>query len=395
VERGSLISKKIMSRGEVLLKTLVFCTSYAETESSWEDRQAIWLKAMQRSSLHFDQLLIVDDGSAVLPQWSGLTVVHEADAPAPEKVQTTDPLLLYAHTERLGRQSVFQFPGWYRSFAFGVLYGAAHGFDKIIHLESDAFLISERIQRHFNEFTTGWFSVWSEAYIFPEIAIQAAAGSAIAEMADFVRKPYSQLSGQIHEFLFPFTHLERTFVGNRYGEMIGHVPRQADYSAQTRVGQPDAFYWWIPQTASPAIHRREVVRLRAPFPADILEGSWSAPEADMSWMLDLDSSLFLPPVAKPVEHDMELNLLPCLYQERKQQRLHVLINDRLVNSVTLYRGAKILCHIPPGTLITERLNHVRFLHPDAFRPNEVGPHPEQRRLSIALKECVLFERLDR
>ena len=374
------------------MKTLVFCTSYATSEQIWEHRQAVWIRALQRSGLHFDQMLIVDDGSTLLPQWPDVEIVREADAPHPEDVQSDAAILLYTHEVRLGRESVFQFPGWYRSFAFGVLYGAAHGFEKIIHLESDAFLISDRIQRHFNEFTSGWFAVWCEAYLFPEIAIQAAAGDEIAAMAAFVRKPYSQLAGQIHEFLIPFTHIERFFVGNRYGEMIGHVPRHADYSTQTHAGQPDSFYWWIPPTDDSASDRRGGTSLQAPFAVDILEGSWSGPEAGMNWMLEFDSSLLMPPVDERTEHDLELDVLPCLFQDRQQQRLYVLVNDQLVNAVTLHRTTTILCHIPAGVLRTDRPNHIRFLHPDAFAPNMVGPHPEHRRLSIALARCALYER---
>ena len=374
------------------MKTLVFCTSYAASELDWNNRQGVWIKALQCSALHFDQLLIVDDGSSVLPKWAHVEIVRETDAPRSEDVVSDAPIVLYTHENRLGRQSVFQFPGWYRSFAFGVLYGAAHGFEKIIHLESDAFLISDRIQRHFNQFTSGWFAVWCEAYLFPEIAIQAAAGNEIAAMAAFVREPYSQLAGQIHEYLIPFTHIERAFIGNRYGEMIGHVPRQADYSTQTHSGQPDAFYWWISSADGRDSDRRMVTRLRAPFAADLLEGSWSGPEAGMNWMLDFDSSLFLPPIEESTEHDLELDLLPCLFQDRKQQRLYVLVNGLLVNAVSLYRSTTILSHVPAGVLRRDRLNHIRFFHPDAFAPNEVGSHPEHRRLSIALAGCALFQR---
>ena len=374
------------------MKTLVFCTSYASNAESWDNRQAIWLRALQRSTLHFEQLLIVDDGSTTLPNWTDIEIVREADAPRPEDVQSSAPILLYAHTERLGRQSVFQFPGWYRSFAFGVLYGEAHGFEKIIHLESDAFLVSDRIQRHFNEFTSGWFSVWCEAYQFPEIAIQAAAGDEVAAMAAFVREPYSRLAGQIHEYLLPFTHIERDFVGNRYGEMIGHIPRHADYSAQTHSGQPDSFYWWIPSIGDGAPNRRLVTDLRAPFAVDILEGSWSAAEVGLNWMLDFDSSLFLPPVDEAAEHDLELDVFPCIYMERKQQRLYVLVNGHLANAVSLYRTMTILCHVPAGVMRTDLSNQIRFLHPDSFAPNEIGSHPEHRRLSIALMGCALYRR---
>lgn len=373
------------------MKTLVFCTSYHTSAKGWDDRQGIWIKALQRSSLHFDQLLIVDDASPVLPNWPNLQTITEKQQPHLEAIQSDAPIILYTHTERLGRASVFEFPGWYRSFAFGVLYGAAHGFEKIIHLESDAFLISDRIQSHFNVFTTGWFACWCEAYHFPEIAIQAAAGDEIANMVAFVREPYAQMEGQIHEFVFPFTHIERHFVGNRYGEMIGHVPRHADYSAQTHNGQPDAFYWWIRERKA-AYESIIIERVRAPFAADVLEGSWSGPEASYIWMIDLDSLLYIAPAASEINYELMLDLIPCLYQDRKQQRLFVLVNNTLVNAVSLHRTTTIICYVSKGILSSDCPNQLRFIHPDAFVPSEVGPHSEKRKLSIALAGYELRSR---
>ena len=49
------------------MRTLAFCTSYAESKSAWTERWGRWMRAMTCSGLQFDQLLIVDDGSPVLP----------------------------------------------------------------------------------------------------------------------------------------------------------------------------------------------------------------------------------------------------------------------------------------------------------------------------------------
>jgi hypothetical protein len=36
------------------------------------------------------------------------------------------------------------FPGWHRSFSHAVLYAIRKGYDRIIHIEADAFLITNR-----------------------------------------------------------------------------------------------------------------------------------------------------------------------------------------------------------------------------------------------------------
>ena len=374
------------------MKTLVFCTSFASSKESWERREAMWIKAIERSNLHFDQLLIIDDGSAFLPAWPNVPVIRETDVAEPKDLECAAPILVYTHEKRLGRASVFEFPGWHRSFAFGVLYGASHGFEKIIHIESDAFLTSKRIQDHFNRATTGWFSVWCETYQFPEIAIQLAAGPDIDRMVAFVKEPYEKMAGRNHETLFPFTHLERIFVGNRYGEMIGHVPRYADYSAQTHTGQPDSFYWWISGGRGDNPEgRTSVMMLYPPFAAEMLAGSWSGSEPCCSWMLHFDSSLFFPAVAQGGEHEIELDLNPCIYRHMKQQRLYIFVNDRLINAVTLYTPAIVTSVIPAGVLNVDRSNEIRFFHPDSFAPSEIDGHQEERHLSVAINSLKLFK----
>ena len=374
------------------MKTLVFCTSYASFKESWTRREAIWIKALERSDLHFDQLLIVDDASPFLPAWPNVTIVRESEVALPQQLSCDAAIVLYTHEKRLGRASVFDFPGWYRSFAFGVLYGASHGFDKIIHVESDAFLVSRRIQDHFNRATRGWFSLWCETYQFPEIAIQMAAGPDVDRMAEFVREPYTRMVGHIHETMFPFTHLERMFVGNRYGETIAHVPKHADYSAQTHNGQPDSFYWWIPGKDNKAAgERMSVARYSPPFAIDMLAGSWSGSETECSWMLHFDSSFIVPPMEQIADYELELDLNPCVYRHRKQQRLYIIVNNHLINAVVLYTSALVTSFVPAGVLRTDASNEFRFLHPDAFSPAEIDEHPETRPLSIALNSFDLVK----
>lgn len=373
------------------MKTLVFCTSYASSPESWDRREAIWINAHKASNLHFDQLLIVDDGSQYLPDWPDIVVVKEVDIASPAGLNCDAPIVLYTHTKRLGRASVFDFPGWYRSFAFGVLYGASHGFEKIIHIESDAFLVSERIRDYFNRVTSGWLSVWCETYQFPEIAIQVAAGADIENMVAFVTEPYSRMIGQNHELIFPFTHVERLFIGNRYGEMIDHVPKHADYSAQTHNGRQPSFYWWVPQAQQQyCVKRQSVLKLEPPFNSVSFEGGWSASETDGVWMVNLNSVIFLPPFRQTRKMEVDISLYPCIYGDRLEQSLFILLNGFLVNYVSVKRSTTILSSIPFDLLKSEEANELRFIHPDAFSPSDIDGHAESRKLSLFLSKIEFF-----
>jgi hypothetical protein len=381
------------------MRTLVFCTSYAEHGDVWNLRQAWWLRSLQGSNLHFDQLLIVDDASCSLPTWPHLKVISEAEAPTPADARSTAPIVLYTHRERLGRRSIFDFPGWHRSFAFGALYAAAHGFNKVIHLESDAHLISPRIQHHFNEFDDGWAAAWSAKYTFPEIAIQVAARSGVAEMATFARRPYRELVGRLHETALPYTHIESTFIGDRFGEAGETIPPNVDFVSQANIGQSADYYWWIkPEAVSrspPGLLALAPARSAPPlsylppFETLNLYGGWSHAEVGMRWMTDADSRAYLPAVHQQVDHRLTLEVRPCIIEGGpSSQRLYVLMNDRIVDEVMLFRSTTISCSVPASALSTSDSNCIRFLHPDAFAPSSLGV-PDDRRLSVALKRITL------
>ncbi len=381
------------------MKTLIFCTSYAEREETWQHRHGWWLKSLQGSGLLFDQLLIVDDASPFLPSWSNLKIISQDQAPDPRDARSDAPVVLYTHMERLGRQSVFDFPGWHRSFAFGAFYAEAHGFQKVIHIESDAHLISPRVQEHFNLFDDGWAALWSAKYTFPEIAIQVAARSGVAEMAAFARRPYQELAGRLHETALPYTHIESTFIGDRFGEAGETIPTNIDFVSQAKIGQNDEYYWWIQSQA----HPRPAPGLKllappptaqplscvAPFNALPLYGGWSHPEEGMRWMTESDSRAYLPPVEQQVDHRLFLDVRPCILEGGPQsQRLYVLLNDQIVDEVMLFRSTTISCNVPASALSMTEHNCIRFLHPDAFAPSSFGV-PDDRRLSVGLSRITL------
>lgn len=220
--------------------TLLFCTMHGNDQNAWLGRCRRWLDANKGSDLIVDNILIVDDGSRYIPEWDDVTVLSEDDPlPNTPDYLKQNPVILYHFKNNLGRSDVFDFPGWWRSWRFGVQFAENYGFKKVIHIESDAYLISEKIKRHFNDFSEGWTALWCPRHDFPELALQVAAGQGLAEMMRFAKTDYSEFVGKIHENIFPFTKVEKDFVGDRYGEYQLFIPINADYSAQT----PDDLWW--------------------------------------------------------------------------------------------------------------------------------------------------------
>ena len=371
------------------MKTLVYCTSFAASPQSWQTRYALWIDSVRRSGLAFDQLLIVDDASPYLPDWSDAEIVHEHDAPDPTDVISHSPVLIYRHDRQLGRIDVLDFPGWHRSFAFGARYAEAHGFERVVHLESDAHIISPRLGRHFNHIESGWLVLWSRKYAFPEMAIQVAAGPQVAEMAAFARRPYTELIGRVHECALPYTHAELLYVGDRYGESLDHVPADADFSSQVLSNQGLGYCWWLegqrtppPPSASPASFRIGLAELDDHH---LFDNYWSGNEITHRWMLEYDSRIYLPrTVGAQV---LSLKLYPFTIEGILPfQWLIVMLNEHLVGEFHVYRQTRVFCDIPANLVRPDQVNVLRLVHPSAALVSVADPNTmDTRRLSFALQ----------
>lgn len=224
-------------------KTLIFCTAFAPDEERWQTRYRRWLTAVKASGLVYDQIMLIDDGSASLPAWGDIVITGGAIADVPQA-----DVLLYHFDEHLGRIAGFDFAGWYRSFEFAGRYALAHGFDKVVHIESDTFLLTERVIDFVNRTDAGWLSFWCRIHQFPETAIQIMAGSALERYARVGEThPHETLIGKAFERQLPFDQVVKDFNGDRYGEYLDHIPADADYAVQVPGDRPADYYWWLEQ----------------------------------------------------------------------------------------------------------------------------------------------------
>jgi hypothetical protein len=62
--------------------------------------------------------------------------------------------------ERLGRPGLFDFPDWWHSFMYAADYAGRYDFDKLVHVESDTYLLSPRLHQHVNGLEQGWTAFW-------------------------------------------------------------------------------------------------------------------------------------------------------------------------------------------------------------------------------------------
>lgn len=196
------------------MKTLLFCTAYSDSEDTWNGRYKSWYNYYKTSQLRVSKLLIVDDGSPVKPDFLGENEYKRFD-------------------DRLGRFDVLNYPGWYRSFGYGISEGDRQNFDKIIHAESDAYLLSPRVIDFVNSIESGWHTFWSPRHGIPESAIQIICKDQFSEAKIVTNYVYSKYIGQCMDSILPYTNIHKNFIGDRYGETGDMIPDGVDFSCQT------------------------------------------------------------------------------------------------------------------------------------------------------------------
>jgi hypothetical protein len=241
-------------------RTLVFCTAWAHAHEIWARRYQPWLQGIRKSGLAYDQILLIDDCSPLLPSWPDLAII-----PADGRTLADKPLAMACFPIHLGKVGpAVQQWGWYRSFSYAARYARAGKFDKIVHIESDAFVISRRLAAYINALDTGWTTLWCSRHNFPEDNIQVIAGPSRDAFEEFLSRPSSAFPIDDMERLYPFSHIEQSFVGDRYGEYRPDIPRGADYAAQVRDddARPPNYFWWLtaPADLPPAEPRMEALR---------------------------------------------------------------------------------------------------------------------------------------
>jgi hypothetical protein len=220
--------------------TLVFCTSFFRDQGSWESRYVRWLE--HHLSLPWDvgAVAMIDDGSPFKPEGGLMTAIAANDIG--RKPLSRKALIRFPNN--LGRSGITTYPGWWRSFLFSLDIAECYGFRKIVHVESDTFLLSRSILRHIEQTRTGWTAFWTDRYQFPETALQILCADAFPALREMRDQGIAALRGKAAELILPFTNVEQNFVGDRYSEFQREIPEHADYAVQVlptmRVWKPAA-----------------------------------------------------------------------------------------------------------------------------------------------------------
>jgi hypothetical protein len=218
----------------------VFGTAYGTSEQEWNQRYRPWIDHIRSCGLIHDQILLVDDGSPWLPKWDDVEIFDAGSD------HDSNSAVCLAHFST--GKGVPLHEGWYRSFGHALEYALTRGYNRVIHIESDAYLISAGAIHKFNNTHQGWLTLWCPTYCFPESALQVINQDQLSLAHEFFQQPITDVQGEkvnhtVIEQLLPFTQVDQTLKGDRYNEFGHEVPGDADFAAQCLVSQYPA--WWL------------------------------------------------------------------------------------------------------------------------------------------------------
>lgn len=147
---------------------------------------------------------------------------------------------------------VLPFPETYRRtsltdylYEWRVLYSFRRLFDeadigRVVWIANDFFIRSQHLCDWLATEARGWTALWCPRYAFPETGLQVIVRGC-APYDDFVRDgDFAGRNGGLMERVLPFTHVERSFVGDRYREDASDPlpPHPIDFIAQLRLEDP-------------------------------------------------------------------------------------------------------------------------------------------------------------
>ena len=224
------------------MKSLIFCTSYVKSRDEWGKRYQKWIDYY--TSIPFGKgkdIWLIDDGSdeECLQDFKGNRYNEGGPELNPSSPASYPDVNLFHFKERKGIEPADNdyglggsTLGWYRSFLFSYALARKENYDKIIHIESDAYLITQKICDYIDNIEDGWTALYCPQYWFPETSLQIICRDQYDTLGELFSMPLESFRMSQAEQILPITHVEQGFVGDRYGEFTKKQLPKIDYFNQ-------------------------------------------------------------------------------------------------------------------------------------------------------------------
>lgn len=215
-------------------KTLLFAPMWLGEDRL--ERNTKWLsyynKLIQEHHLHCSEILLVDNGS----ESKRLKQLYEFLSNLHVKVTIIE---CHVHIPRV---SLREYEYWYRAFRIALVYAKKHGFTRVLHVDTDMFLLNRKICYYINGLDKGWNTLWCSRHNFPESTFQMICEDQLTNALDFYTIDYLKHFGKEDaENIIPWTNICKDFKGDRYGELNLQQSPDMDYYCQCLNQTPIQF----------------------------------------------------------------------------------------------------------------------------------------------------------
>lgn len=205
------------------MKTLLFAPLFLDEPGRME-RNIRWIEYYRdlKDQLGYDEILMVDNASTA-------NQIAQFVRKAPE-------VKIMRRSTRITNLGKCGYGYWYKAHSIAASYALSRGYNRIIHIDTDAYVLTPRFCSFINSIETGWHTVWCDRWKFPEVNIQIIGGTNLLEaMLDFHSEVFlSFYPNEPAEKHMPFTDVHKQFHGDRYGEMGVKQQPYMDYYCQAK-----------------------------------------------------------------------------------------------------------------------------------------------------------------
>lgn len=92
------------------------------------------------------------------------------------------------------------------------------GYKKIIYCDSDGFIVSKKLANHIKNMTSGWTGFWCKRHSFPDVNPSVLCEDTFKYFINYTQLGWNYRLGLEMERVLPFTHIEKGFNTDRFGE---------------------------------------------------------------------------------------------------------------------------------------------------------------------------------
>jgi hypothetical protein len=242
------------------VKSLLFATSYAENDEQLQ-RLKFYIEYYRSKldRLNCQRLVLFDDASP-------LDVLEKLNVPIfnlksiiwQHKIE--EEVSIFRFPKNLGRPVLSIMPGWWRSFSFTGIFADHYGIDRMVHIESDAYILTDRLFDFMSGINDYWTTFYSNIYLWPESAIQVIPRYSKLPWVKETKKNFVEIQNffkmgadfwyknclanftYLPEHRLPFDRICKDFIGDRYGDMGMDIPVNADYATNVT---PETVQKWF------------------------------------------------------------------------------------------------------------------------------------------------------